>query len=102
MENSLHPSLACFLLQLVGYPIKNSYSQIFFTTHSIYLSSLLDNDQLYYIDNKKDSYNISNISTAIKNNVITKDKTLAIALLEDLLIKNPDSKKIVDFLNDKN
>lgn len=102
MENSLHPSLACFLLQLVGYPIKNSYSQIFFTTHSIFLSSLLDNDQLYYIDNKKDSYNISNISTAIKNNVITKDKTLAIALLEDLLIKNPDSKKIVDFLNDKN
>ena len=99
IENSLHPSLACFLLQLIGYPIDKSYSQLFFTTHSIYISSLLDNDQLYYIDNKKDSYNVSNISTAIKNNVISKDKTLAIALLEDLLIKNPDIKKISNFIN---
>lgn len=101
IENSLHPMLTCFLLSLVGYPIKNSYSQVFFTTHSVYLSSLLDNDQLYYIDNRKDTYNILNISTAIKNNVITKDKSLAIALLEELLIKNPNAEKISEFINNK-
>lgn len=99
LEKSLHPSLANFLIMLMEYPIKSSYSQLFFTTHSIYLALLLDNDQLYYIDNKNENYTILNITTAIKNGIINKDKTLPIALIEDLLIKNPDMKKINDFLN---
>lgn len=102
LEKSLHPSLANFLIMLMEYPIENSYSQLFFTTHSIYLALLLDNDQLYYIDNKKENYEILNISTAIKQGIINKDKTLPIALVDDLLIKNPDRNKINDFLNKTN
>lgn len=102
LEKSLHPSLAKFLIMLMEYPIENSYSQLFFTTHSIYLALLLDNDQLYYIDNKKDNYEILNISTAIKQGIINKDKTLPIALVDDLLIKNPNRNKINEFLNKTN
>lgn len=102
LEKSLHPSLANFLIMLMEYPIENSYSQLFFTTHSIYLALLLDNDQLYYINNKKDNYEILNISTAIKQGIINKDKTLPIALVDDLLIKNPNRNKINEFLNKTN
>ena len=98
IEKSLHPSLANFLIFLIEYPIENSYSQLFFTTHSIHIASLLDNDQLYYINNKADFYELLNISTAIKNKIISKDKTLPIALYENLLIKNPDFVKIKKFL----
>ena len=98
LEKSLHPSLSNFLILLMEYPIKNSYAQLFFTTHSIYLALALDNDQLYYIDNKKNNYRILNINTAIKEGIINKDKALPIAVVDNLLIKNPDSKKIKDFL----
>lgn len=97
LEISLHPSLANFLISIMESSLKNSYSQLFFTTHSIYLAMKLDNDQLYYIDNKNDNYKILNIAQAIKMGIITKDKTLVSALVDDLLIKNPDAHKMLDF-----
>lgn len=99
IETSLHSSLAKFLVMLMQYPIKSSYSQLFFTTHSVFLPSILDNDQLYYINNKDDNYEVLNISHAIRNGIITKDKTLTVALVENFLINNPDINKIDKFIN---
>lgn len=99
IETSLHSSLAKFLVMLMQYPMKNSYSQLFFTTHSVFLPSILDNDQLYYINNKDNNYEVLNISHAIRNGIITKDKTLTVALVENLLINNPDINKIDKFIN---
>ena len=102
LEMSLHPSLANFLVMVVQKLKKKSYNQLFFTTHSIDLAMQLDNDQLYYIDNKLNNYKFLNISEAIKNGVITKDKNIQRALAEDLLINNPNIDKINDFINSIN
>lgn len=102
IEISLHPSLANFLVLIIQKLKKQSFNQLFFTTHSINLAMLLDNDQLYYIDNKNDNYNFLNICDAIKQNIITKDKTLQKALTDNLLINNPDLTKIDDFVSNIN
>lgn len=101
IEASLHSSLARFLVILMQYPIKNSYAQLIFTTHSVFLPSILDNDQLYYINNKENNYEVLNINDAVKTGIISKDKTLTAALLENLLINNPDINKIDKFINKK-
>ena len=102
LEMSLHPSLANFLVMVVQKLKRKSYNQLFFTTHSIDLAMQLDNDQLYYIDNKLNNYRFLNISEAIKTGVITKDKNIQRALAEDLLINNPNIDKINDFINSIN
>ena len=102
IEMSLHPALANFLVLIIQKSKKNSFNQLFFTTHSVNLAMLLDNDQLYFIDNKYDIYNLLNISAAIKQGIITKDKTLQKALAENLLINNPNMSKINDFINNIN
>lgn len=102
IEMSLHPSLANFLVLIIQKLKKNSFNQLFFTTHSINLAMQLDNDQLYYIDNKNDNYRFLNICDAIKQNIITKDKTLQKALTDNLLINNPNLEKIEDFINNIN
>ena len=81
---------------------KKSYNQLFFTTHSIDLAMQIDNDQLYYIDNKLNDYKFLCISDAIKKGIITKDKNVQRALAENLLINNPDINKINDFINSIN
>lgn len=101
IETSLHSSLANFLVMLMQYPIENSYAQLIFTTHSVFLPAILDTDQLYYINNKCNTYEVLNINNAIKNGIISKDKSLTIALLENLLINNPNIDKINDFINKK-
>lgn len=102
LEMSLHPSLANFLVMVIQKLKKKAYNQLFFTTHSIDLAMQLDNDQLYYIDNKLNNYRFLNISEAIKTGVITKDKNIQRALAEDLLINNPNIDKINDFINSIN
>lgn len=98
IELSLHPSLATFLINLNVSKDCNHFSQLIFTTHSPFVAFSLSNDQLYYINNKDEQYNVSNINSAIKNGIITKDKSPQKAWLEDLLIKNPDINKINNFL----
>lgn len=98
IELSLHPSLAMFLINLNISKDCNHFSQLIFTTHSPFVAFSLSNDQLYYINNKNDQYSVSNINSAIKNGIITKDKNPQRAWLEDLLIKNPDTNKISNFL----
>lgn len=102
LEMSLHPSLAKFLVMVVQKLRKKSYNQLFFTTHSIDLAMQLDNDQLYYIDNKLNNYKFLNIAEAIKTGVITKDKNIRRALEDDLLINNPSAYKINDFIESIN
>ncbi len=98
IELSLHPSLVTFLINLNVSKDCNHFSQLIFTTHSPFVAFSLSNDQLYYINNKDEQYNVSNINSAIKNGIITKDKSPQKAWLEDLLIKNPDINKINNFL----
>ena len=102
LEMSLHPSLANFLVMIIQKLKKKSYNQLFFTTHSIDLAMQIDNDQLYYIDNKLNDYKFLCISDAIKKGIITKDKNVQRALAENLLINNPDINKINDFINNIN
>ncbi|MBR4178827.1 MAG: ATP-binding protein [Bacilli bacterium] len=102
LEMSLHPSLANFLVMIIQKLEKKSYNQLFFTTHSIDLAMQIDNDQLYYIDNKLNDYKFLCISDAIKKGIITKDKNVQRALAENLLINNPDINKINDFINSIN
>ena len=102
LENSLHPSLANFLVVLMQKLKKNSNSQMFFTTHSIELAMQLNNDQLYYIDNRINNYDFLSISEAIRKNIITKDKKIRCALGDNLLINNPDLDKIESFVENIN
>lgn len=97
IELSLHPSLVAFLINLNISKDFNHFSQLIFTTHSPFIAFSLTNDQLYFINNKNNEYSITNISNAIKNGIITKDKNPEKAWLEDLLIKNPDINKINEF-----
>lgn len=102
IELSLHPSLAMFLINLNISKDCNHFSQLIFTTHSPFVAFSLSNDQLYYINNQNNQYNVLNINSAIKDGIITKDKNPQKAWLEDLLIKNPDANKIKNFFkNDK-
>lgn len=98
IELSLHPKLVTFLINLSTSSDCNHFSQMIFTTHSPYVAFSMANDQLYYINNKSENYYVSNISNAIKNGIITKDKNPEKAWIEDLLIKNPDQQKINSFL----
>lgn len=97
IELSLHPSLAMFLINLNISKDCNHFSQLIFTTHSPFVAFSLSNDQLYYINNQNNQYNVLNINSAIKDGIITKDKNPQKAWLEDLLIKNPDANKIKNF-----
>lgn len=101
IELSLHQALVRFLVNLSTSSDSNHYSQLIFTTHSPFIAFSMANDQLYYINNAGKNYFVSNISDAIKNGIITKDKKPERAWLEDLLIKNPDKQKIMNFLNNK-
>lgn len=101
IELSLHPSLAIFLTNLNTSKDFNHYSQLIFTTHSPFVAFSLANDQLYYINNHNNQYNVLNINSAIKDGIITKDKNPKKAWLEDLLIKNPDANKIKNFFKNK-
>lgn len=98
LELSLHPALVDFLIKLVTSKNEKNYTQLIFTTHSPLLAFTLQNDQLYFISNHNDNYFFSNISTAIKNKIITKDQNRQKAWIDDLLIKNPDRKKIESFI----
>lgn len=97
IELSLHPSLVTFLININISKDFNHFSQLIFTTHSPFVAFSLSNDQLYYINNQDDQYNVLNINSAIKNGIITKDKNPQKAWLENLLIKNPDINKINTF-----
>ena len=89
--------MVAFLINLNISKDFNHFSQLIFTTHSPFIAFSLTNDQLYFINNKNNEYSITNISNAIKNGIITKDKNPEKAWLEDLLIKNPDINKINEF-----
>ena len=101
LEQSLHPTLVAFLINLVNSKAKNNFTQLIFTTHSPFLAFTLENDQLYFINNHNNEYFFSNISNAIKNKIITKDQSRQKAWIDDLLIKNPDRKKIDLFIKNK-
>lgn len=100
LEQSLHPTLVDFLIKLINSKSSNNYTQLIFTTHSPFLAFSLQNDQLYFINNHNDQYFFSNISNAIKMKIITKDQSRQKAWVDDLLIKNPDGKKINSFIKD--
>lgn len=102
IEKSLHPSLSKLLVSLIQNNKRKTYNQLIFTTHSLYLALGLDHDQLYYIDNKNDDYIFQSISDAKRNNVITKDKTIPMAMIENLLINNPSEIKINKFIDSFN
>lgn len=99
IENSLHFSLACFLMTFFEKIKKESYGQLIFTTHSSLLISILDNDQIYYIDNSNGKYSILTVNDAIKMKKINKDKNISTAIFEGALIKNPDPDVIREFLS---
>lgn len=102
IELSLHHALAKFLIDLSISKKNSSFSQLIFTTHSPFIAFGMANDQLYYIDNKKDNYYITNITNAIKNKIITRDQSIEKAWLDDLLIKNPDQNQIKTFIDKTN
>lgn len=99
LETHLHSSLSLFLLKLVNNSNPKYATQLFFTTHSFDLALNLDNDQLYYIRNTNESYNCESIAKAITKGLISKDKNPFNAIEEGILISNPDSKKIDNFIN---
>ncbi len=101
LESALHPQLANLLVLLMSENNENNFAQLIFTTHSPWLLFTLHNDQIVYIDNKKD-YSFNTISQAISNNVISKDKNPKNALFEGLLIKNPDFEDIQSFISKYN
>lgn len=100
IELSLHHSLVKFLVDIISTKNEYNYSQIIFTTHSPLLAFSSANDELYFINNNNDEYFCSNISTAIKNKLLTKDQNIQKAWIENVLIKNPDDKKIKNFLKE--
>lgn len=102
IEQSLHPTLVDFLIELITSKEKNNYTQLIFTTHSPLLAFKLENDELYFINNHNDEYYFSNITNAIKSKIITKDQSRQKAWIDDLLIKNPDRKKIKLFIDKQN
>lgn len=102
IEQSLHPTLVDFLIDLATSKYSNNYTQLIFTTHSPLLAFSLENDELYFINNHNDSYYFSNITNAIKMKTITKDQSRQKAWVDDLLIKNPDKEKIEQFISIKN
>lgn len=102
IEQSLHPTLVDFLIDLISSKSNNNYTQLIFTTHSPLLAFSLENDELYFINNHNNEYFFSNITNAIKLKIITKDQSIKKAWINDLLIKNPDRKKINQFINSKN
>lgn len=99
LESHLHCSLSLFLVKLINNSHLKYCPQLIFTTHSPELSFILDNDQIYYIDNKNNQYTCLNLTQAINNHIITKDKNPYNAMLEGLLIKNPSQQNIANFLN---
>lgn len=101
IEQSLHPALVDFLIDLVSSKSSNNYTQLLFTTHSPLLAFSLENDELYFINNHDNEYFFSNITNAIKMKLITKDQSRQKAWVDDLLIKNPDKSKIEQFINIK-
>ena len=101
IEQSLHPTLVHFLIELVSSKSSNNYTQLLFTTHSPLLAFSLENDELYFINNHDNEYFFSNITNAIKTKLITKDQSRQKAWVDDLLIKNPDKDKIEEFINTK-
>lgn len=101
IELSLHSKLVMFLVELNIAKDCNHFSQLIFTTHSPVLAFTMAGDQLYFINNKDSNYFVSNINNAIKKGIITKDQSVEKAWVTDLLINNPDNKKISDFLCDK-
>lgn len=102
IEQSLHPTLVVFLIDLAASKSSSNYTQLLFTTHSPLLAFSLENDELYFINNHNDSYYFSNISNAIKSKIITKDQSRQKAWIDDLLIKNPDKNKIKQFITNEN
>lgn len=101
LEQSLHFSLATFLIKMIESKNSNNYTQLLFTTHSPLIALKMKNDQLYFINNHNDEYYFSNITNAIRSKLITKDQSIQKALFDNLLIKNPDTNKINLFLNNK-
>lgn len=101
IEQSLHPALVDFLIELVSSKSSNNFTQLLFTTHSPLLAFSLENDELYFIKNHNNDYCFLNITNAIKAKIITKDQSRNKAWIDNLLIKNPDRKKIKNFINDK-
>lgn len=99
IEQSLHPTLVDFLIDFASSKSSNNYTQLLFTTHSPLLAFSLENDELYFINNHNDSYYFSNITNAIKMKIITKDQSRQKAWIDNLLVKNPDKKKIEQFIN---
>lgn len=99
IESELHPSLVTFLLELNTSKNEKNCTQLIFTTHSPLIAFSLSNDQLYFINNHNEEYYFSNLTSAVKNKLITKDQNPYRAWLEDLLIKNPDKDKIGSFVN---
>ena len=102
IETSLHPTLVDFLINIISSKESDSYTQLIFTTHSPLLAFSLENDELYFINNHENNYYFSNITNAIKNKTITKDQSRKKAWIDNLLIKNPDDKKIANFISDYN
>jgi hypothetical protein len=102
LEQSLHPTLVEFLIELATSKSNNNYTQLIFTTHSPLLAFTMENDELYFISNHNDEYFFSNISNAIRKKIITKDQSRQKAWVGDLLIKNPDKVKIKEFIENKN
>ena len=98
IENSLHFSLAYFLVSFLERIKKETYGQLIFTTHSSLLISVLDNDQIYYINNADGNYSVLTVNDAIKMKIINKDKNLTSAIFDGALIKNPDQIVIQKFL----
>lgn len=101
IETGLHPALTRFLIYLINTSGKDFLSQLIFTTHSIEVALLLDNDQLYFI-NDYPNYEIMNVCEAINKKRFSKDKGLINAYIEGLLINNPNSEQIKEFIYKKN
>ena len=99
IEQSLHPTLVEFLLNLITSKSKNNFTQLIFTTHSPLLAFTLENDELFFINNHENKYEFYNITTAIKLKLITKDQNRYKAWINSLLVKNPSMQQINSFLN---
>ena len=97
IENSLHPSLANFLINFIKYKSKDSCSQLFFTSHSPFITFNLFNDQLYFIYNVNNEYKFYNITDAIKRDFISKDAVPRIAYEKGLLSDRPNQIEICKY-----
>lgn len=102
IDQSLHPALVEFLIKLISSKSKDNYSQLIFTTHSPLIAFSLENDELYFIHNQNNDYAFYNISSAIKNKMLTKDQSRQKAWVNNLLINNPADSKINYFIDHMN